>query len=160
MKSWSAKISAEIDRKLADTRDKDKLFFRVNEFKRNIARVDAFSAACPHCKSEIPAIETAVEQIDVAVETPGRERREYDRLISRLARHMQKEHGFYAPFHFSYVYALYGLLAGLALSLLLYLLFPHYWLEMFAVGLSSGIVVSYVFGSLKDKKVRAEKKLM
>jgi len=160
MNTWSAKITAEIDRKLEQTRDKDKLFFRIAEFKRNITRVDEFSASCSTCQNEMMHISEAVDSIDVAIETPGQKRREYDRLISRLSRHMQKEHGFYAPFHFSYVYALYGLLAGLALSLLLYLLFPHYWLEMFAIGLSTGIVVSYILGAIRDKKVRAEKKLM
>ena len=160
MNSWSEETINKIDSKLENTRDKDKLFFRINEFKRNISRVGEFSASCPDCKKEIININEAVKTIDEAVNVPGRKRREYDRLISRLSRHMQKEHGFFAPYHFSYIYALYGFLAGVILGFILYSIHPEYRFEMFGIGISVGLIVAYILGHIKDRKVRSEKKLM
>jgi len=160
MKSWSSEIHNTIDSKLESSRDKDILFFRINEFKRNISRVDEFSASCPTCKKEMINISEVVQKIDEAVNTPGKTRREYDRLISRLSKHMQKEHGFYAPYYHSYVYALFGIIGGFILGSILYLILPQYQLEMFVIGISVGLIVSYILGSTKDKKVRSEKKLM
>lgn len=160
MGNWSEEITAKIDEKLQDARDKDIIFFRIKEFKRNVARVDDFSTSCPSCKKEMIDIAEVVESIDVAVDVPGRKRREYDRLISRLARHMRQEHGFYAPYYFSYIYALYGAIAGSALGFLFMKLQPLHKLEMFAIGISIGLVVAYFAGNVKDKKVRNDNKLM
>ena len=160
MEAWSSEINKTIDIKMESARDKDILFFRIKEFKRNVARVDEFSASCPTCKKEMIDIAEVVENIDEAINTPGKKRREYDRLISRLSRHMQKEHGFFSPYYFSYLYALYGTIGGSALGLLLLKLNPQYKLEMFVIGISVGLIVSYILGSTKDKKVRSEKKLM
>ncbi|WP_167605192.1 hypothetical protein [Maribellus sediminis] len=160
MGNWSEEITAKIDSKLESARDKDIIFFRIKEFKRNIERVDEFSTSCPSCKKEMIDIAEVVESIDVAVDVPGRKRREYDRLISRLSSHMRKEHGFYAPYYYSYIYALYGAIAGTALGLLFMKLQPLHKLEMFAIGISIGLVVAYFAGNFKDKKVRNDNKLM
>jgi hypothetical protein len=160
MGNWSEEIHQKIDSKLESARDKDILFFRIKEFKRNIERVDEFSVSCPECKRKMIDIAEVVEEIDVAVDVPGRKRLEYDRLISRLSRHMQKEHGFYAPYHYSYLYALYGVIAGTVLGLFLLWLQPNYKLEMFGIGISVGLIATYIIGSTKDKKIRNDQKLM
>ncbi|WP_340111129.1 hypothetical protein [Maribellus mangrovi] len=160
MGNWSEGITAKIDSKLESARDKDILFFRIKEFKRNIERVDEFSISCPDCKRRMIDIAEVVESIDVAVDVPGRKRREYDRLISRLSNHMRKVHGFYAPYYYSYLYALYGVIGGTALGLLLLWLQPSYKLEMFGIGISAGLIISYIAGSTRDKKIRSDKKLM
>jgi len=160
MANWSSEIIQQIDNQLENARDKDILFFRIKEFKRNIERVDEFSGKCPDCKKEMINIAEAAKTIEEAVNTPGRKRREYDRLIDRLSKHMRKEHGFFTPYYFSYVYALYGTIAGIVLGLILSQIIPAYKIELFAVGVSIGLVVSYFMGNIKDKKVRADKKLM
>lgn len=160
MENWSETILKSIDSKLEGKRDKDLLFMRIAEFKRNVERVGEFSNSCPHCLKMQIDIREAAEKIDEVVDVPGKSRRHYDRLISRLAKHMQKEHGFFAPYYFSYVYALFGLIGGGALGFLLYLAKPEHKIEMFSIGISIGLVVSYVLGSLKDRKIRDQKKLM
>lgn len=160
MADWSSEINRSIDAQLADSRDKDILFFRVKEFQRNVERVDEFSASCPVCQKEKIDIAEVAKSIGEAVNSPGKKRREYDRLIDRLSKHMRKEHGFFTPYYFSYVYALYGTIAGVILGLILSQLVPGYKIELFAVGVSIGLVVSYFIGTLKDKKVRDEHKLM
>jgi len=160
MGNWSEEINSKIDIDLEKSREKDIRFFRVDEFKRNISRVDEFSKSCPFCHKQKIDITEISSKIEEAVEVPGNSRREYDRLISRLGKHMQKEHGFYAPFYFSYLYAFVGILIGLTLGIILYKLFPGYGEALFMMCLATGIIVAYIAGSRKDSKIRTAKKIM
>lgn len=160
MGNWSEKIIQLTDTKLKGVRDKEIRFFRIDEFKRNIKRVDEFSASCPECKKEMINISEVVATLEEAINGPGKKRREYDRLISRLSDHMRKGHGFFAPYYFSYLYAFYGIVAGFLLGFVLTKLIPANDWEMLLIGVAIGIIVSYIIGSVKDKKVRSQKKLM
>ncbi len=101
-----------------------------------------------------------VPNIYEAVEVPGKSRRDFDRLISRLARHMQKEHGFFAPYYFSYLYSFIGILAGLTIGFALFKLFPLYGELLLSACVMIGIVGSYLTGSRKDNIIRNSKKIM
>ena len=157
---WGKGVVAKVDAKLADTRDKEIRFFRIDEFKRNIGRVNDFSSNCGLCHKLKLDIAEVAETIDEAIDVPGVKRREYDRLISRLSIHMRKEHGFYPPFYFSYIYALYGLLGGTSLGYLFWLIIPAYRFEMMGIGISAGLIISYILGNIKDRKIRNTKKIM
>ncbi len=160
MGKWAEDIIIDIDQKLEKVREQDLRFFRIEEFKRNINRVEEFASSCAECKRFKTDINEAVQTIDEAVKVPGRKRRAYDRTISRLSKHIQKEHGFYPPYYFSYLYAVFGLIGGALLGYLLYLSNPAHILEMYSIGIAAGLLVSYFFGFRKDKKIRSEKKLM
>ncbi len=160
MENWSKNVSSTIDSKLEGIREKEIRFYRIDELKRNIARIDSFSDSCPYCKDQKVLISEVVEKIDEAVNVPGKTRREYDRLISRIAKHIQKEHGFYTPFYFSYLFSFFGIVIGLIIGYFLIQLQPALWIEMLSLGFIIGLVPSYVFGLIKDKKIRAEKRLM
>lgn len=160
MGNWATKTNNIIDSKLEGTKEKDLRFYRVDEFKRNIERVDSFSKSCPYCHKQMSDISAAADKIEEAVHIPGHTRREYDRLISRLALHMQKEHGFYTPFHFVYLFSFFGMVTGLVLGYLLLKLFPAYDWVMLGIGFSAGLITGYVWGGIKDNKIRAEKRLM
>lgn len=160
MGNWAEEINSKIDSNLEKLREKDKRFFRVDEFKRNITRIDDFSGSCSFCLKHKIDIAEQVETIYEAIEVPGKSRREYDRLISRLSRHMQKEHDFYAPFHFSYRYAFLGISAGLVTGFILYKLFPGNGEALFSVCFVIGIITAYIAGSRKDSQIRTTKKIM
>lgn len=160
MKSWSEEINTQIDSKLEGINDKDKRFFRIAEFKRNISRVDLFSNNCPTCNNEQLNIKEIVESIDKAINNLGQERKTYDKLISRLSKHIQKEHGFYTPYYFTYYYSFFGLLAGAIIGYFLMKIDPEIKLELFCLGIAIGLLPTYVLGYLKDKKIRSQKKLM
>jgi hypothetical protein len=160
MESWSAEVNKQIDEKLKDLKDKDFHFFRIAEFKRNITRVDSNSNSCPLCKKEQQNITEAVASIDQAINSPGKKRREYDRLISRLSKHMQKEHGFYAPYYFSYLYSFAGIVCGVIIGYFLMQIDAEIKLELFCLGFAIGFLPAHIFGNLKDKKIRSAKKLM
>ena len=113
MGNWATKTTNIIKSKLQGTKEKDLRFYRVDELKRNIERVDSFSKSCPYCQKQKADISAVINDIDEAVHVPGQTRREYDRLISRLSIHMQKEHGFYTPFHFVYLFSFFGMVMSI-----------------------------------------------
>jgi len=160
MENWATKTNQTIDNKLKGTKEKDIRFYRIDELKRNIERVETFSKSCPNCKKQKIDISANVEKIDEAVHVPSQTRRDYDRMISRLSVHMQKEHGFYTPFHFAYLYSFFGMVAGIVFGYLLLKLFPEYDWLMLAIGFSVGLITGYVWGNIKDNKIRIGKKLM
>ncbi|WP_319500982.1 SoxR reducing system RseC family protein [uncultured Draconibacterium sp.] len=160
MGNWSEELHNKIDEQLQGGRDKDLRFFRIDEFKRNIGRVDEFSGNCPECQKARIDITEAVETIAQAVNHVGKQRRDYDRLITRLSKHMQKEHGFYAPYYFTYLISFFGIIGGSVLGYLLMQLNADIKLELFLIGFSIGLLPTYIWGHLKDKKLRKEKRLM
>ena len=160
MENWEENINFKIDSNLGKVKEKDLRFFRVDEFKRNIKRVHEFSSACPYCNQQKIDIAEVAEIIGEAIQVPGNSRRTYDRLIGSLAKHMRKEHGFYTPYWFSYLYAFYGLIAGFILGIILNFLFPDNKGTMYAIGITVCIVAAYIAGSRKDNKIRMTKKLM
>jgi hypothetical protein len=160
MENWAEEINLKIENDLKNSREKDLRFFRIDEFKRNVIRVDEFSTSCPFCNKHKIDIAETVETIREAVEVPGKSRREFDRLITRLVRHMQKEHSFYAPYYFSYLYAFFGILSGLTIGYVLFRVFPANGELLLLASIMVGIVASYITGAQKDNKIRKNKKLM
>ena len=160
MEHWSEEIITSIDSKLTGAREKDLRFFRIEEFKRNIGRIDTFAEQCSFCQKQKPEIAKTIFTIEEAIQVPGKTRRDYDRLISRLASHMQHTHGFYAPYYFTYLYSFFGMLAGLVSGYLLMKLFPDQNRMMLSAGFVAGLFAGYFPGSIKDKKIRKEKRLM
>jgi len=52
MENWATKTNQTIDSKLEGIKDKDLRFYRIDELKRNIERVETFSKSCPYCKKK------------------------------------------------------------------------------------------------------------
>lgn len=160
MEDWSTNILLEVDEKLKDVRPVDLRFFRVDEFRRNVMRTGENSDTCPGCNREKINISSVVKKIDEAIKVPGISRREYDRLINRMAVHMQKQHGFYTPFHYTYRFTFYGLIAGMAAGLLLMAVFSEQNWALFSAGTSLGLLVGYLSGGKRDRKIRDRNMLM
>lgn len=149
-----------VDEKLKDARPTDLRFFRVEEFKRNVERTGTFLGKCPDCTRQKTDIKQVVDNIDQAIGTPGKVRRDYDRLINKLASHMQKEHGYYTPNHFTYRYSFYGMLIGIATGFLLLMLFSENNYAYLSGGFSVGLLLGYIYGGQKDRKIREKKMIM
>jgi hypothetical protein len=160
MGDWSKQVNLRLDEKLTGLKQRDLRFFRIEEFKRNIERVDRFSKNCPACEKEKLNISGIVAKIDEAIQVRGKSRREYDRIISRLSTHMQKVHGFFPPFYFTYLLSFFGMVAGLLLGYLLMIIFPAWDWMMLTLGFVAGLFAGYIWGNRKDGRIRTYKKLM
>jgi hypothetical protein len=160
MEDWTSQIISTINEQLKDARQSDLRFFRVEEFKRNIERTGIFSAKCLVCKRQQIDIKGVAGNISQAIGNPGKERREYDQLINRLASHLQEEHGYFAPNHFTYSYSFYGMLIGTVTGFILMMIFSEYNWAYLSGGFSIGLLLGYMFGGKKDKKIREKKMIM
>lgn len=160
MDDWSKQLISQLDESLQGIKQRDLRFFRIEEFKRNIERVGHLSKSCPACEKEKLNIAEINGKINEAIQVPGKSRREYDRIISRLSTHIQKVHGFFPPFYFTYLLSFFGMVAGLLLGYLLMIIFPAWDWMMLTLGFVAGLFAGYVWGIRKDAKVRLHKKLM
>ncbi len=160
MADWVKNTITRVDDKLTGIKQRDLRFYRVDEFKRNIERIGDFSKSCPFCEKEKIYISEIVSKLDEAINVPGKSRREYDRLIGSLASHMQKVHGYFPPFHFTYLFSFFGMVAGLLFGYLLMRLFPELNWAMLSAGFAAGLIAGYFVGVKKDGKIRIQKKLM
>ena len=160
MEEWSKQIIALLDEKTKNVKQRDIRFYRVEEFKRNIKRVGEFSNSCPYCEKEKLDIAAIVEKMDEAIDVPGKTRREYDRAISRLSGHMQKNHGLFTPYYFTYLFSFFGMVAGILSGYILMRLFPAHDWAMLSAGFVAGLMTGYFWGNAKDKIIRHSKKLM
>jgi hypothetical protein len=160
MEDWSKQVISGLDEKLQGEKKRDLRFFRIEEFKRNIERVDHFSNICLACEKEKLNIAGIITKIDEAIQVPGKSRREYDRIISRLSTHMRKVHGFYPPFYFTYLFSFFGMVAGLLMGYLLIIILPAGDWMMLTLGFIAGLFSGYVWGNRRDAKIRIQKKLM
>ena len=161
MSSWYVNLEDNLVQQLKDVKPRDLRFFRVEEFLRNASRADQFAGSCRECQSFRHEIDKQKDSVARAINIPGSERRNFDRLQSGLSKHMRKKHGFYPPFYHSYLYS--TSLAGILviIALLLSRLFPDTEIFVFlAPAFALGIVVGQVVGGRKDKQVRDNNKLL
>lgn len=161
MTEWNQKIVIILKQELEGVGERDLRFFRIEEYLRMVKRVDEFDTTCKDCKQFRPEIEQQAIAIGKAIKDTGKERRDYDRHIDKLARHMKKGHGFYPPYYFTYTLSfLYALaITGFAFLLSLFFQTTDPWLFI-VPGFIIGLITGQLKGAAKDAKVRAKNKLL
>jgi len=161
MEKWNQKIAEQLKQELKDVKDRDLRFFRIAEYLRMVKRVDDFSDECKQCKQFQSEIERETKTIRLAVTETGKERRNYDRHIDQLARHMKKEHGFYPPYYYTYSLSFFYTLIAAVIGLLISLLFPSIDRWFFVIpAIIFGLMAGQLIGNWKDSRVRSDNKLL
>lgn len=161
MQNWAENVLKEMEQRLSGTREKDMRFFRIDELRRNIKRIDNYTPDCDICRNLKNETEIVLAHVNEAVNVPGSHRRELDRLMARLARHMMKVHSFYPPYYFNYLYTTYGLFAGLVVAMLVFFLFLFKYSELIAaIFFVAGLLIGQILGGKKDRRIRSDQKLM
>lgn len=160
MNDWGKATIQKLDEQVANLPEKDLRFYRIDEYKRNIQRVADFASGCRDCAQHKKQIESTLSQLHEAIHTPGKARQQYDRHISSLSRHMQKVHGFYPPYYFTYLFSFYGTAAGIGLGYLFTLINETHRFELFTLGFLLLFMPLYLIGSRKDSKIRRNQRLM
>jgi hypothetical protein len=161
MGTKSEQIIKKATAELIGSREKDLRFLRVEEYFRMIDRSDAFSATCQTCKNHLSETEIMNSTIRRVIDHPGNERRQYDRLIDEMSKHQRKEHGFYPPFYFNYLYSFYGIVGGTAAGAVVWLPFSSLSVWYFLVpAISFGLLAGQLIGGKKDARIRANNKIL
>ncbi len=152
MAKWVNEAISRTDEKLEGISPYNRFLFRIEEFRKQIGRTAVFAKTCNECKNNKAAIDEIILKLDEAVKVPGNTRREYDRLLSHLSRHMMKEHKIFPPNYFRNLYSFFGLSAGLAAGFILYFSVSSLNWEMLASSMVIGSAIGYFTGIAKDKK--------
>jgi len=160
MENWAEKTIQVMNTKMEGTRERELRFFRLDELKRNIHRIGQFGSNCPVCEDFKAEVEAVFEHVNEAVNVPGPERRELDRLIFRLSNHMLKEHDFYPPNHYYYLYSVAGVIGGALAGFLLMEWFTATKWYLPAAGLVVGFFAGMISGIMKDRRIKRERKMM
>lgn len=160
MENWADKVLVDMQERLTGTKVQDLRFFRIDELRRNIKRIDEYSASCSECSRFKSDIDASLHYMHEAVYNPGKSRRKLDHLVGQVAKHMKKEHQVYPPWYFNYNYSLYGIIVGGLLGVILFLVFPTKSWETIGGGFFAGLLIGQIIGGKKDRKVREENRLM
>lgn len=161
MSDWYPEFEKDIIQKLKGVKDRDLRFFRVEEFLRMAERADNFAPNCRECYSFRLEIEKQKAAIVKAVTVPGKERRDFDRLQTKMSAHMKRTHGFYPPFYFTYLHSLIWTLGMVTIAFLVSFLFADAEMWMFlAPAFAVGVVVGQVIGGKKDRHIRDAEKIL
>lgn len=152
MAKWVNEAVGRTDEKLEGVSPYNRFLFRIEEFKTQIGRTADFAKTCNECKNNKAAIDEIILKLDEAVKVPGNTRREYDRLLSHLSRHMMKEHRIFPPNYFRNLYSFFGLSAGLAAGIILYFSVSSLSWELPSVITVIGSGIGYFTGRTKDRK--------
>lgn len=158
MINWSDEAIKKTNEKLNGIGSYTLHLSRIHQFTKQIERTYRFSSVCRECLKNKEAIDEIILKIDEAVAVPGSSRREYDRLLSHLSRHMLKAHGIYPPSYFRNVYSFAGMVAGFITGLVLFKLFPSLDWVLFFAGLTFGSIAGYFIGISKDHRLRKSQK--
>jgi len=161
MSDWYNKYEEKVFNLLKNEKTRDIRFFRIEEMLRMAERADKYSLTCKECLSFKNRLENGYESLKKAVQYPGKERKELDKLETQMSSHMKKVHGFYPPLYFLYLYSAIGILIFMVIAFIIYLIFPSLsLLNIMAVAFAAGVIIGQIKGHKKDNKIKREGKIL
>ena len=152
--SWLDNINTNIDNQIDNHISvKDYRFYQIEKLKRIAALLDKDkNINCLDCKHGKIELEKIVDELDRLINKSGVNRREYEKRVEKLIKHLKDEHQIYQAHHFTYtysgIYTLVGVVFGLLLS---YGIFYAFNPRIFFMCAGVGMVAGNVLGSKKDK---------
>ncbi|RKD92740.1 hypothetical protein [Mangrovibacterium diazotrophicum] len=161
MENWYPGFEKKVVGQLQGAKERDLRFFRVEEYLRNAERIDGFAPKCRECYSYRNEMEKMADDVVTAVQTPGKERRELDRIQSGVNDHMRKAHGFYPPYYHTYTQSAYWTLGFMLAAFMLTFAFPSIEKVVFySPAFAIGVVTGQIIGGRKDRKIRDSEKIL
>jgi len=149
---WIERISKEIDEQIdLFISVRDYRFYQIEKLKR-IAKLLGNQKNCLDCKYFRTELEAIVADLDRLINKSGVNRREYEKRVEKLIKHLKDQHQVYQAHHFTYTYSAIYTLVGAAFGLLIsYGLFYDFNLTIFFLSSGVGMFAGNVLGSKKDK---------
>lgn len=150
--NWIDEISKRID----DQMDlyisiKDYRFYQIEKLKR-IAKLLHKQKNCLDCKYLRKELESIVDDLDRLINKSGVNRREYEKRVEKLIKHLKVEHQVYQAYHFTYTYSAIFTLIGIGFGILLsFGMYESFHPGSFFLAAGLGMISGNVLGSRKDK---------
>ncbi len=137
---------------------RDYRFYQIEKLKK-IAQLIEQQNSCAVCKDLRLELEQIVDEMNRLINQSGTNRSEYENRVEALVQHLNKQHGVYRMYHFTYRYSTYAVLIAIAIGLLLsFAIYQQFEGMLFLVSIALGILVGNILGAKKDNICRNEKR--
>ena len=132
---------------------------KISYLKRILEKSIRHSKECDDCKNNLTVLESLIEEI------PNLDlidhRSPYEKKFNGIRKHFHKNHNFIPPYYHSARWSIFGILAGLLVSIILsYSLFQQLQLDPLLAGMTIGLILGYIIGSTKEISYRKTKKII
>lgn len=157
--NWVDKLSKEIDDQIdLCISVRDYRFYQIEKLKR-IAKHINNQKNCLECKSAKKELEDIVHDLDRLINKSGVNRREYEKRVEKLIKHLKEQHNVFQAYHFTYNYSAIFTLGGAGIGFLLsYGVFASFIPSVFFMLAGIGMFIGNILGSRKDKSCAREGK--
>ncbi|MFT5749712.1 MAG: hypothetical protein ACI93S_000973 [Ancylomarina sp.] len=152
--SWLDSINTNIDNQIdLHISVKDYRFYQIAKLKRIATLLDSNKQKnCLDCKHTKIELEKIVNELDRLINKSGVNKREYEKRVEKIIKHLKESHQIYQVNHFTYtlsgIYTLTGIGLGLVLSYgTVYSFNPHIFFA--CAGLC--MIIGNIRGVKKDK---------
>ncbi len=157
--NWIVRIHNNLRTGKEKIHPKDYTFFNVEMIERAAKHTVKFMKNCEVCNANSQELVSLSEQFPGLLQTISG-RREFSRRLDKVLKHLRKEHGVYPKGYFTGIYTVAGVLTGGLAGWLvsrtgimsLYALMP--------VFLGIGLTAGWIWGQLRDKKVKNLDKIL
>ncbi len=158
-KRWSDQIAEKIDNNANQYLSvRDYRFYQIEKLKR-IALLIERQSDCSFCENLKQELEQIVDEMNRLINQSGTNRSEYENRVEALVQHLNKQHGVYRMYHFTYRYSTYAILISIAVGVLLsFVVFQQLNGTLFLVCVGLGILIGNILGAKKDNICKKEKR--
>ncbi len=156
--SWLSDLSIKLEHNRDKLSLKDDRFLQINLFNNLMSKVDIYSNNCEKCKKFKIEIENYVDNLK-AVSISTAKQKEYEKFLTELKLHLEKEHKIYPARYFNSIFSFAGMLTGAAIGAGIgYLINPKFLWSGILIGWTTGLLLGKILGIKKDKKLRNQNK--
>ena len=154
---WYTEISKTVEEQKKNISESDQNFYHLDRYLKAAEVSDKFSSSCRECANNKTIIKKISGGITQFINTPGRDRRNFDRNFENILSHLKKTHGLYPERYFISLYSFLGILIGGPTGFLLLMIISGE-LEMIGllIGFTAGVIAGRILGNNKDKKLKAQ----
>ncbi|MBN2682823.1 MAG: hypothetical protein JXR58_09970 [Bacteroidales bacterium] len=140
---------------------KDYSFFMLTRLPGIAEKLEEFSDSCEDCKNYMHTLEKQINILPKIVSDDVSYRKEYEKTLDLISRHLRKEHKLVPERFFVAVYSTFGLFGGLFLGLgLSYLIYSSLNQSVIFASLGIGVFAGYIWGSIKDLRYKNRKMVL
>ena len=150
---WYKKIDKTIIEETEKLYKNDFKFYQVDSFLKIAKKTDQYAADCKACSGFKEEAEDLAENLFEYLKGDVKSRRNYEKKLDVMNRHLRKEHKIYPKQFFISLYSFLGVVGGLAFgAAVAYLTIPGFLQQSLLFGFVAGLIIGRVWGKMKDKK--------
>lgn len=158
---WLTEFNDKLGEVTKDLSGRKNRFLQIKRLKKMAEKVDQYSNSCRDCfyfQNDLTRIVADPKNFKDILTSSNTE---YEKIFSRIFRHLRKEHKLYPKFYFTSVYTLLGMLFGIMAGLLIAYMIIFIQEENSDIlktgallGWLMGLVFGQIFGKKRDNEIK------